>query len=214
MCEDVSLSKFQLYLSRQNWVNHSESWLSFKSPIYSDPEDTYVIYSAQAATAASPIPSSGMAGQPSFSASKNAEDVICPQTSAQVPPWKVSPSWKPSRGLYQGHALTLAVGRTEENGRNCSNHANPLGWSRVIAPAVWIFQETAQSESANEEPPSPHKASLKYVFTLTHRFSPASLHLLLWAQSKFSLCSVTPCLALLFNSFCVYAWAELWAFKN
>ena len=82
MCQDVSPSKFQLYLSRQNWVNYPESWLSFKGPIYCDPEDTYVIYSAQAARPVSQIPISVLAGRPSFPASKNVEDVICPQ---QVP---------------------------------------------------------------------------------------------------------------------------------
>lgn len=82
ICQDVSPHKFQLYLSRQNCVNYPESWLSFKGPIYSDPEDTYVIYSEQASRPVSQIPSSVMAGRPSFSASKNAEDVICPQ---QVP---------------------------------------------------------------------------------------------------------------------------------
>lgn len=74
ICGDISLSQFQLYLSRQNWVNYPESWLPLKGPIYSDPEDAYVIYSAQAPRAADPIPSSDMGGWPSLSISKDATD--------------------------------------------------------------------------------------------------------------------------------------------
>lgn len=92
ICGDGSLSQFKLYLSRQNWVNYPESWLPFKSPNYSDPEDTYVIYSAQAPRAAYPIPGSDMAGQPSLSVSKNAKGIICPQINAHVPTlWEVVP---------------------------------------------------------------------------------------------------------------------------
>lgn len=126
ICGDIS--QFQLYLSRQNWVNYPESWMSFKGPIYSDPEYTYVIYLAQAPRATYPTPSSSMARWPRVSASKNAKGVICPQTSAQAPSGKVFLHCKPSRGLSQEQALPAPS--SGKVGRKCkyySSHASPDG---------------------------------------------------------------------------------------